>query len=119
MNLVDMYRAAAAEKGSEPAITFAQPAFEGVTLTWSDIMDRADALSEELRDAGVGAETRVATMAVDHPNTVPAALAMWQLNAIPILVDPLWGDSIQSGVISHSRADVVLQVGDRLEVRPV
>ncbi len=118
MNLVDMYRSAAAEKGSERAITFARPPFEGVTLTWGDLIERADALAGDLSDAGVGPGTRAATMSVDHPDTLPTLLAMWQLGAIPIMVDPLWGESIRSGVISHSRSDLVVSVGDRLEVEP-
>lgn len=119
MNLVDMYRAVAADRGSDAAITFAREPFVGLTLTWSDLMDRAASLMEQLSDEGVGPGTRVATMAVDHPNIIPAALAMWQLNAIPILVDPLWGESIQSGVISHSGADVILHTDDLLKVEPV
>jgi long-chain acyl-CoA synthetase len=56
---------------------------------------------------------------VDHPDTLPALLAIWQLHAIPILVDPQWGNSIRSGVISHSRADIVVAIGDRLTAEPV
>jgi acyl-CoA synthetase (AMP-forming)/AMP-acid ligase II len=119
MNLVDMYRTAAAERGSDAAITFARPPFEGLTLSWRDLMDRAGALAEELSDAGVGSETRIAMMAVDHPNAVPAVLAMWQLDSIPIMVDPEWGESIRAGVISHSRAGVVVHVDDRLTVEPL
>lgn len=118
MNLVDMYRTAAAEKGSEPAVTFARPPFEGVVLSWGEIMERADGLAAELSAAGVGSGSRVATMSVDHPNTLPALLAMWQLGAIPVMVDPLWGESIRAGVISHSRADLVVSVGEGLELKP-
>jgi len=119
MNLVDMYRTAAAEKGSRPAITFARPPFEGISLSWADLMDRADGLRDELGAAGVASGTRVATMSVDHPNTLPALLAMWELDAIPVMVDPEWGDSIRAGVISHSRADAIVTVSDRLTVDPV
>lgn len=119
MNLVDMYRTAAAERGSDAAITFTRAPFEGLTLTWGDLMDRANTLTGELSEAGVGPKTRLAVMAVDHPNMVPTALAMWQLEAIPIMVDPLWGESIQSGVIAHSRADAVVHVDDSLTVEPV
>lgn len=119
MNLVDIYRTAAAERGSEAAITFARPPFEGVTLTWSDLIGRAEALAGDLSAEGVSSGTRVATMAVDHPNTLPALLAMWHLGAIPIMVDPEWGDSIRAGVISHSRTDAIVHVDDRLTVEPV
>ncbi len=119
MNLVDMYRNAAAERKSEAAITFARPPFDGVTLSWGDLIDRANSFGDDLKNAGVGSSTRVATMSVDHPNALPALLAMWQLDAIPILIDPLWGESVRYGVISHSRADVLVQIGDRLSVEPV
>jgi acyl-CoA synthetase (AMP-forming)/AMP-acid ligase II len=119
MNLGDVYRTAAADRGSAAAITFARPPFEGVSLSWGDLVEKGDSLAEELRGSGVGAGTRVATMAVDHPNFMPTALALWQLEAIPIMLDPEWGESIQSGVISHSRADMVLRVGDRLEAEEV
>lgn len=119
MNLLDIYRTAAADRGSDAAITFARPPFEGLTLSWSDLMERADSLAEELSDAGVDADARVATMAADHPNLLPTVLASWQLGAVPILVDPLGGESIKSGVISHSRADAIVHVDDRLTVEPV
>jgi len=118
MNLFDMYRAAAADRGSEPAITFARPPFEGISLTWGDLMERADLLAAELANAGVGAGTRTGMEVVDHPDTMPALLAMWKLGAIPVLIDPLWGESIRAGVISNSRADVVVSIGDGLEVEP-
>jgi acyl-CoA synthetase (AMP-forming)/AMP-acid ligase II len=119
MNLLDMYRTAATDRGSDAAITFARPPFEGLTLSWSDLVDKADSFAEELSDSGVGSETRVATMAVDHPNYLPSLLAIWQLNAIPIICDPLWGASIETGVISHSRTDVILRAGDRLKIESV
>lgn len=119
MNLLDMYRANAADRGSEPAITFASPPFEGLTFTWSDLIERSSSLAEELSDAGVGSSSRVATILVDHPNSLPALLAMWQLDAVPILVDPEWGEAIRSGVLSHSRADAVVTIDDRLTVEPL
>jgi acyl-CoA synthetase (AMP-forming)/AMP-acid ligase II len=119
MNLLDMYIANAADRGSDPAVTFALPPHGGLTLSWNDLVDRAGALADELDGAGVGAGTRVATVLVDDPNALPALLAMWRLDAIPVLIDPEWGESIRNGVLSHSRADSILTIGDRLSVEPV
>lgn len=119
MNLLDMYRANAADRGSEPAVTFALPPFEGLTLTWSDLIERSDALAGELSDAGVSSASRLATVLVDHPDSLPALLAMWQLGAVPVLVDPEWGEAIRAGVLAHSRADAVVAIDDRLAVEPV
>lgn len=119
MNLLDVYIANAADRGSDPAVTFALPPFDGLTLTWTDLLDRAEALAGDLSSAGVGTGTRVATVLVDHPEALPAMLAMWRLDAIPVLVDPEWGEVIRSGVISHSRADAIATIGDRLEFAPV
>ena len=118
MNLLDIYTATAADRGSDPAVTFALPPFEGVALTWSDLLDRADALAEELGAAGVGSGSRVATFLVDHPNALPALLAMWRLEAIPVLIDPQWGESIRGGVLSHSRSDAIVTVDERLGIEP-
>jgi len=118
MNLRDIYTDTAADRGSDPAITFALPPFEGLTLTWSDLLDRADALAEELGAGGVGSGSRVATFLVDHPNALPALLAMWRLDAVPVLLDPQWGDSIRNGVLTHSRADAIVTAGERLGVEP-
>jgi acyl-CoA synthetase (AMP-forming)/AMP-acid ligase II len=116
MNLLDMYIATAADRGSAPAVTFALPPFEDLTLSWSDLVDRAEALADDLSEAGVRSGTRVATMLVDHPDTLPTLLAMWRLDAIPILIDPEWGEAIRAGVLSHSRADAIVSIGDRLAV---
>src|SRR5665811_19956 len=60
MNLLDIYRANAADRGLEPAVTFALPQFDGVTLTWGGLIERSEALAERLSEAGVGAGTRLA-----------------------------------------------------------
>jgi long-chain acyl-CoA synthetase len=119
MNLLDMYRANAADRGSDPAITFASPPYDGLTMTWSGVIERSAALAEELSAEGVGSGSRVATVLVDHPDALPALLAMWQLGAVPVLVDPEWGATIRDGVLSHSRADALVAIGDRLAVRPL
>ena len=116
MNLLDIYRANAADGGSEPAVTFSSPPFEGQSLTWTDLVERSDALAGELSDAGVGAASRVATVLADHPDSLPTLLAMWQLAAVPVLVDPEWGEATRAGVLAHSRADAVVTIDDRLTV---
>lgn len=119
MNLRDMYTATAADRGADPAITFAAPPFDGLTLSWSDLVDRADAFAEDLSGTGIGPGSRVATVLADHPNALPALLGMWRLDAVPVLMDPQWGESIRDGVLSHSRADAVVTIGDRLGVEEV
>ena len=118
MNLLDMYTANAADRGAEPAIAFASPPFEGLTLTWNDLIERSDTLAGELSEAGIRRSSRVATILADHPDTLPTLLAMWRLDAVPVLVDPEWGEAIRSGVLAHSRADAVLAIDDRLTVEP-
>jgi len=119
MNLLDMYRSTAADRGSGPAISFTAPPFEGVTLSWGDLIERSEALAEQLDEAGVGPASRVATILADHPDSLPTLLAMWRLGAVPVLVDPEWGESIRAGVLAHSRADAVVTIGERLAVQPV
>lgn len=119
MDLLGIYTANAADRGSDPAISFAFPPHEGVTLTWQGLLDRAEAFAEDLSDKGVGPGSRVATVLRDHPSTLPALLAMWRLEAVPVLIDPEWGEAIRAGVFAHSRADSVLAIDDRLEVAPI
>jgi acyl-CoA synthetase (AMP-forming)/AMP-acid ligase II len=119
VNLLDLYRANAKDRGSDPALTFALSPFDGLTLTWSDVIERTDALAEELTSTGVGSGSRVGTVLRDHPNTLPALLALWKLEAVPVLVDPEWGEAIRGGVLSHSRADSILTIGERLGVAEV
>jgi len=114
MNLRDMYTATAADRGADPAITFAAPPFDGLTLSWSDLVDRADALAEDLSSTGIGPGSRVATVLADHPDALPTLLGLWRLDAVPVLMDPQWGESIRDGVLSHSRADAVVTIGDEL-----
>jgi acyl-CoA synthetase (AMP-forming)/AMP-acid ligase II len=94
MHLQDIYIDNAADRGADPALTYTVPPFAGLTLTWSDLIDRSEALAENLSGTGVGAGSRVATVLADHPNVIPALLAMWRLDAIPVLIDPEWGESI-------------------------
>jgi acyl-CoA synthetase (AMP-forming)/AMP-acid ligase II len=82
-------------------------------------MARADAFAEDLGRAGVRRGSRLATVLVDHPNALPALLAMWRLDAVPILIDPEWGESIRAGILSHGRADVVVTIAEQLRVEPV
>jgi acyl-CoA synthetase (AMP-forming)/AMP-acid ligase II len=118
MNLLDVYRANAADRGSATALTFVRPPHEGVALTWEGLLGRAAVLRDELREGGVGTGTRAAVMLLDHPDTLPTFLALWELEAIPILADRHWGESIRSSVLAHSGADAIVSVGDRLVVQP-
>jgi acyl-CoA synthetase (AMP-forming)/AMP-acid ligase II len=119
VNLLGIYSANAADRGSDPAIVFDLPPYEGVTLTWRDLVDRAEAFAADLSRDGVGRGSRVATVLRDHPNTLPALLALWRLEAVPVLVDPEWGEGIRGGVFAHSRADAVLTIDDRLDLEPI
>jgi acyl-CoA synthetase (AMP-forming)/AMP-acid ligase II len=119
MHLQDIYIDNAADRGSDPALTYTVPPFEGLTLTWNDLIERSEALAEDLSGTGVRSGSRVAAVLADHPNVIPALLALWKLDAIPILVDPEWGESIREGVLSHSRADASFTIGDRAAVEPV
>ena len=119
MHLQDIYIENAADRGADPALTYTVPPFEGLTLTWSDLIDRSEALAEDLSATGVGAGSRVATVLADHPNVIPALLAMWRLDAIPVLLDPEWGESIRGGVLSHSRADAIVSIDDQLGAEPI
>lgn len=119
MHLQDIYIANAADRGSDPALTYTAPPFEGLTLTWNDLLERSEALAQDLGSTGIGPGSRVAIVLADHPNVLPALLAMWRLDAIPVLIDPEWGDSILSGVLSHSRADAIVTVYDPLGVETI
>lgn len=119
MHLQDIYIENAADRGSDPAITYTAPPFEGLTLTWNELIERSEALAEDLSSTGVGRGSRVGTVLADHPNTMPALLAMWRLDAIPVLIDPEWGESIRSGVLSHSRADAIVNIDERLAAEPI
>ncbi|HET6998265.1 MAG TPA: class I adenylate-forming enzyme family protein [Solirubrobacterales bacterium] len=119
MHLQDIYIENAADRGSDPAITYTVPPFEGLTLTWNDLIERSEALAEDLSSTGIRPGSRVGTVLSDHPNTMPALLAMWRLDAIPVLIDPEWGESIRDGVLSHSRADAIVAVDERLAAESI
>jgi acyl-CoA synthetase (AMP-forming)/AMP-acid ligase II len=119
MNLLEMYRANAADRGSEAAITFTRAPHAGITLSWSELLGRADSLAGQLQRATVSRGSRVAVSLHEHPDTLPTLLALWQLHATPVLLDPQWGESIRATVISHSRADVLLTVGEAPTIEPV
>jgi acyl-CoA synthetase (AMP-forming)/AMP-acid ligase II len=119
MHLQDIYIANAADRGSDPAITYTVAPFEGLTLTWNDLIDRSEAFAQDLGSTGISPGSRVAVELTGHPNVFPALLALWRLDAIPVLIDPEWGESIRSGVLSHSRADAILVADEQLGVETI
>src|SRR5689334_22056993 len=119
MHLQDIYIENAADRGADPALTFTVPPFDGLSLSWNDVIERSDALAENLISTGVRPGYRVAVVLADHPNVLLTLMAVWKLDAIPILIDPEWGESIRNGVLSHSRADAIVTIGEQLSTESI
>ena len=49
-------------------------------------------------------------MMTDHPDVVPAVLAVWRAGGVVDPVDDQWGDGTRSSVLRLSCADVVIDV---------
>ncbi len=112
MNLYDVYKDAAAVRGTLPAITYAREPHSGTVLSWQDLVTRAEELAQLLADEGVTAQTRCAIEIVDHPDTLPLFLAVWARDAIAVVVDPVWGEAIRGSVLQHSGAEILVRIQD-------
>lgn len=121
MSVTALYDDLARANPAGQALAFAREPYAGRRMTWMDIVVRSRALAEELAGQGVGRRHRSALMLKDHPDLLPALLALWRLRAVVVPVDAEWGDGLRDYVLGHSRADFLVTVGSggRLAVTPL
>ncbi len=116
MNLLDIYADLAGERGDEPAITYARTPKSHRVLSWGDLLERGQELASALRRAGVRPGSRLAVEVTDHPDAIPAMLAVWACESVAVVVDPWWGESTLSSVLEHSGAAFLVQVDGGFEI---
>ncbi|MFJ1551947.1 amino acid adenylation domain-containing protein, partial [Streptomyces sp. NPDC088246] len=78
------------------------------TLTYSELMARANRLAHHLRDAGVGAECAVALCLERGPDMVAAVLAVWQAGAAYVPLDPGYPTDRLEFMLADSGATVLV-----------
>jgi acyl-CoA synthetase (AMP-forming)/AMP-acid ligase II len=110
VNLFDIYDERANESGSAPALSYASGPHAGTVLSWGDLMTRAGKIAGVLRERGAVAGSRFAVVMADHPDILPALLAVWSCDAVTVVLDPLWGDTARGSVLRHSGAEFLLTV---------
>ncbi|TXL75413.1 acyl--CoA ligase [Vineibacter terrae] len=81
---------------------------DDATLTYRDVMARADALARGLRLEGVRAGDRVALVMANHPDFVPLVFAIWRLGAAAIPVNFLFKARELAYVVGQSECRVVI-----------
>lgn len=116
VNLFDLYRGQAVERGSSPALSYLTGPAAGTVLSWAGVVARAEELAGQLRGDGVTGGDRLAVVMADHPDMIPALLAVWSCDAVVVLVDPQWGTDTRRSVLRHSGARFVFTVDDGPEV---
>jgi acyl-CoA synthetase (AMP-forming)/AMP-acid ligase II len=117
MSLVDVFDRRAGDEGDAPAVIFDRAPHDGTVLTWEDLRRRSLELGARLADRA-GTPERVALVMADHPDLLPALLAVWRQDAAAVPIDPRWGDELTAGVVGHSRAGAVVDPADG-DARPV
>ncbi|MBL1078324.1 acyl--CoA ligase [Nocardia sp. 2] len=108
--LANRYLRLAQERPDADALIFQRAPFEGIRLSWADIADRSEKLLAHFVLAGMAPGARCAVTLVDHPDTVPALLALWRLDATAVLIDAAWGNRLRDNVLRHSGADFGLEL---------
>jgi len=84
------------------------------TLTYSELQQSANRLSNALRSLGVARGDRVALVLPQRPETVIAYLACFQMDAIAVPLSYLFGPEALAYRLSDSAAKVALADGDTL-----
>jgi long-chain acyl-CoA synthetase len=92
----------AATRPADPAIMYQREPHAGVTLTWSDLCERAEEIRETLLKSGARGGRLCALVLNDHPDLIPTLLALWRLDCPPVLLDPQWGARLTRSVLTHS-----------------
>src|SRR5688500_10158454 len=80
------YLQLAEQHPNEEALIFEREPFKGIRRSWGDLVERSEDFKRRLENAGARAHTRCAFVLSDHPDTIPALLALWQLDATAVLI---------------------------------
>jgi long-chain acyl-CoA synthetase len=116
LNLFDIYADQAEQRGTAPAITYAAGPHAGTTWSWADLVARAGDIAATLRRAGAVEHSRLAVVMADHPDILPALLAVWSGNAVAVILDPQWGEATRHSILRHSGAQFLLTVDDGVRI---
>ena len=81
---------------------------DDATLTYHDVVARADVLARGLRGEGVRAGDRVALVMANHADFVPLVFAIWRLGAAAIPVNFLFKARELAYVVGQSECRVVI-----------
>ena len=109
----------AASRPNDPAISYQRAPYTGVNLTWGDLWGRAGEIRETLAMIGLRGGRISALVLADHPDFIPALIALWQLDSPPLLLDPRWGSRIKASVLSHGTPEFVITVEPSVTATPV
>jgi long-chain acyl-CoA synthetase len=115
-NLFDLYARLADESPDRPALIFQREPHVGASFTWSQLVERSEALSRRLREAGPSEGGLWAVVLVDHPDLLPILLAIWRSRCAALLVDSAWGDRLRSSILGHCQPDGMISVMPELSI---
>ncbi|MGH1552016.1 class I adenylate-forming enzyme family protein [Streptomyces sp. L7] len=103
----------------DPAVSYRNEPYVGTTLTWADLCVRAEKLRQVLLENGVRRHRVCALVLHDHPDLLPALLALWQLDSPPVLLDPKWGSRLTEAVLAHSTPSFLIEPGPEPRIRRI
>jgi len=115
-NLFEIYARLAEERPDHPALIFQREPHAGVSLTWSQLLERSAVLGRRLAERGPSERGLWAVVLADHPDMIPLLLAVWHLRGAALLVDATWGDRLRGSVLAHSEPDVLVSLVPELTV---
>src|SRR5262245_2233937 len=101
---LDAFLAAAADRHPQRPLVLT----DDVTMTYREVVERADVLARGLRQEGVRAGDRVALIMANHPEFVPLVFAIWRLGAAAIPVNFLFKANELAYVIGQSKCRAVI-----------
>ncbi|MCA8963532.1 MAG: amino acid adenylation domain-containing protein [Planctomycetes bacterium] len=107
-SVVDRFEAVVAAHADRPALTFRRgPTWQ--SLTYGRLRERAAAIAEQLRSAGVQAGDAVVVVARRHPDTIATFLAALRLGGYYVPVDPRDPPARRQLVFDAVRAEVLVE----------
>lgn len=107
-NLLRIYERLAEERPEQPALIFQREPYTGLSLTWSELLERSEILGRKLKATGPPERGLWAVMLVDHPDLLPLLVAIWRLRGAALLVDSAWGKRLRDSVLAHADPDTIV-----------
>ncbi|MFA5897609.1 MAG: class I adenylate-forming enzyme family protein [Hyphomicrobium sp.] len=112
MPLDAVLRMRAERTGSDPFLEFGRAPHKGLTISWSELDERADAAAGVFAMRGISTHDRVGVVLEDTPECLAAIIGLWRLRAVLVPIDRRWGTQTTQTICAHAGMRAIVAAGD-------